>query len=599
MGCFDMSQNHDKGLAELARLALRQTDIAVRDPRSSARRLILALEPLYAVNWTGKVLSIIGPQKIRELLCRLRNSNLGQENYMKIKAHLTRSVILPDTITPREWGIWTDLINRYNLYETDSLEAWADWTLRLQASRVWNPADLSSLTKEEIFALDDDREAKGRLILLWQAAQCFFEYRQQDHLPLRVDLINKDVDALLKKFQCHKLSDTEIYKDYGRLRDQANLPSNFDDLSPSGRTQAIALAMAEGADCRTFLMAAEKLNTLRSAQGSLQSVASGIRSYVRYCAVMNWTPFPPTEASVRSWSSIFKPNRTFKNYIAHLKKACYLLDLDTKWDTPAIRTIAAGLENSQDRSFAFPNFFFSKDLLRLLDREGVESQFFQLGFLSYLFSLRVPSETLCLKRAFFDDPLTEFVPQTDKALAGIRRHSDRDVLVLKFSFRKNIRGGCVLLRPCLCDEIHDRARTLCPVHSIWPLIRARVNAGDLLFPSFSPCNLNRTFKMVMTKLGYPDGPKYSSHAFRRGATQEIKDCGSTLALIIKSGTWTHSGYKAYLGLQADFAINISRLVLDALGSGSEDDDPDHPANEKRMRKKMKGIPVAFVDERVS
>ena len=142
-----MSKNHDKGLAELARLALRQTDIAVRDPRSSARRLILALEPLYAVNWAGKVLSIVGPQEIRELLCRLRNSHLGNENYSKIKAHLTRSVILPDTITPREWGIWADLINGYNLYENDSLEAWATWTLQLQASRVWNPSGLSSLSK--------------------------------------------------------------------------------------------------------------------------------------------------------------------------------------------------------------------------------------------------------------------------------------------------------------------------------------------------------------------------------------------------------------------------------------------------------------------
>ena len=101
----------------------------------------------------------------------------------------------------------------------------------------------------------------------------------------------------------------------------------------------------------------------------------------------------------------------------------------------------------------------------------------------------------------------------------------------------------------------------------------------------------------MTKLGYPDGPKYSPHAFRRGATQEIKDSGSTIALIIQSGTWAHSGYKAYLGLQADFAINIPRFVLDALGSGSEDDDPDRPKNEKRVRKRMRGIPVAFVDER--
>ena len=265
--------------------------------------------------------------------------------------------------------------------------------------------------------------------------------------------------------------------------------------------------------------------------------------------------------------------------MARLKKARYLLGLDTKWDTPSIQTIAAGLGNSQDRRFAFPNFFFFPNgLLRLLCHEGPESQFFQLGFLSYLFSLRAPSEALALGRAFYDGPLTEFVPQTDKALAGIRRRSVRDVLVLKFSFRGGYSRGCVLFRPCLCEENHDRDRTLCPAHSIWPLIRAMVNAGDLLFPDFSPCDLNRTFKTAMAKMGYP---------------------GSTLALITKSGTWARSGYKAYMGLQADFAINISRLVLDALGSGSEDDEPCRPANEERVGKKMRGIPVAFVDERVS
>ena len=237
--------------------------------------------------------------------------------------------------------------------------------------------------------------------------------------------------------------------------------------------------------------------------------------------------------------------------------------------------------------------------MKLLGHEGVDSTFFQLAYLSYLFSLRVPSEALSIRRAFFEDPLTEFAPHPDKALMGIRRYSDHEMLVQKFAFRKNIRGGCVLFRPCLCSEKDHSARTLCPVRAIWPLIRQRTNAGDRIPPSYSPRSVNRTFKMVMTKMGYPDGPEYSPHAFRRGATQEIKDSGSTLALIITSGTWTHAGYKAYLDLQADFAINISRFAIDALGSGREDDVTDLPKNEKRARKRVRGVPVAFVDERAN
>ena len=272
--------------------------------------------------------------------------------------------------------------------------------------------------------------------------------------------------------------------------------------------------------------------------------------------------------------------------------------MDVRWDTPAVRTIAAGLENAQDRSFAFPNFLFSKDILVIADHEGLDSPFFQLAFLSYLFSLRVPSETLVIRRAYADDPLTEFIPQPDKALMGIRTYKEHQMLVLKFSFRKNIRGGCVLFRPCLCSEQKARARTLCPVHSIWPRIRDRTTTGDLIFSGFSPCSVNRVIKKVMTKVGHLEGPKFSSHAFRRGATQEIKDSGSTLSVIIQSGTWTHAGYRAYLDLQADYAINISSFILDKLGSDSEEEDPSDKTqtkNHKKMRKKMKGIPIAFVD----
>ena len=143
--------------------------------------------------------------------------------------------------------------------------------------------------------------------------------------PLRVDLINEDVVALLKKFQNHKQPGAEIYREYGRHRAQVNLPSNFDDPSPSGRPHAIALAMAEGAGCRTFLKAAEMMHTLRSAQGSLQSVASGVRSYFRYCAVMNWTPS-------RRRKRQFLPGALFSNQIGHSRTMWHALKrLATCW----------------------------------------------------------------------------------------------------------------------------------------------------------------------------------------------------------------------------------------------------------------------------
>ena len=52
------------------------------------------------------------------------------------------------------------------------------------------------------------------------------------------------------------------------------------------RTQALARVTAGGRDYRALLKSAGKLNIIRAAQGSLQSVASGIRRYVEFRAAL-------------------------------------------------------------------------------------------------------------------------------------------------------------------------------------------------------------------------------------------------------------------------------------------------------------------------
>ena len=96
--------------------------------------------------------------------------------------------------------------------------------------------------------------------------------------------------------------------------------------------------------------------------------------------------------------------------------------------------------------------------------------------------------------------------------------------------------------------------------------------GGRIFGGFAPCSANRTIRTVMAKIGHMDGPEFSSRGFRRVATQEIKDSGPTRPVVIQSGKWTHAGYRAYMGLQADYAINISSFILDTIGSDSDDDE---------------------------
>ena len=134
-------------------------------------------------------------------------------------------------------------------------------------------------------------------------------------------LINKEIGKLRRKHQRRKLANTEIYKEYGAVRDSLGLRLDFGDISPMGRTCALAVAMADGHGCRTILKAAEKLNTTRAAHGSLQSVAPGFRIFGQFCAVIGRAPSLPSEDMVNAWSCIFRPCRTNETTSCALSKA--------------------------------------------------------------------------------------------------------------------------------------------------------------------------------------------------------------------------------------------------------------------------------------
>lgn len=108
------------------------------------------------------------------------------------------------------------------------------------------------------------------------------------------------------------------------------------------------------------------------------------------------------------------------------------MNISTDWCTPSVTAMAKGMDKAMGRSFIFPNFIESADVIRALKFIKVDTDLVHAFFLSYLFSISVPSETLRLTRAFRDDRLTEFAPQEDMALIGIRNFKGAEVLVLKF-----------------------------------------------------------------------------------------------------------------------------------------------------------------------
>ena len=274
-------------------------------------------------------------------------------------------------------------------------------------------------------------------------------------------------------------------------------------------------------------------------------------------------------------------------------KASILLRQPTDWMTPAVKSVSKGLRNAQDLSFTFQNYMMAADLLRLLQVSNLSSEFGQAAFFSYLFLLRVPSETLWMRKASSSDRLTEFSPQKHKVLVGMRTIGGQDFLLAKFGWRKNMKHGCILRRPCLCHDSMPLARAICPVHLIWPRISDRVPTDGLLFPSFSAGKFRTTLKSNMTEAGYEYGSRFSSHCFRRGATQELKVDGADDTKIKGAGCWRGMGFRAYADTQLTDALKISRLVAKATISDSEDD-PDAPENVafvESLRKRLRPFPA--------
>ena len=582
-----------EGKATLLSLALKHANQTINSDKSKPAEIRAALCPLETFDWDTLVIQKVGSKPLNKFLQNLRNAGYPQNAYLQLKNAILNGLRELEDDLPKHWWLWSACIRQYKLSETMTWGHLTHLVRTVQIEFFDTPANLATATKPRVEAWASDPEFDG-ISLLWQCTRCFTADGNSGQVTPTSDptIEGRRIVAMIK----HKTIDqTEYMKRDTELRSLLQLPDTFERLTPLAKTNALHMSRASQHLKDEFFENGAKLNMLRAVQGSLRSVASGINNYLRYCATNNATPFPPSIGTVRRWSTTFNPGKTYCLYTNHVKKASLLLGHGDAWFNSEIQLIAKGLRNAQDRSFAFPNYLMSADVLRLVWHQGT-NQTGMIAYLSYLFSLRVPSETLQLTVARPNEKLLEFKPQGPKALIGPRTYNNTTALVIKFRFRKNIRGGCILIRPCLCEMVSQANRTFCPVHGFWATIRARLTPGELMFPGMSANMFNQRLKKVMCDLNYVDGHRFSPHAFRRGATQEIFNSGSVLATILKSGVWNAAGYKSYLDLHADEAINISALLATALDSDS--DDPDLPPDQQTAKKRTKAMTRARKTMRV-
>ena len=581
-----------EGQAKLAEFAIEKLRKMIKNEKAHTSDIERSLSPLKTIDWTVHTIRIVGSKELNEILRLLRGTKLPSAKYRNFADTLNSGIKRMERNLPSGWDLWMMVLEKYSAQEILPPNHLRELITALTTNEILTPWELALYTKEGMLNLLNYDPSLEGIELLWQTAKSWADYIDPPRTTPKITS-EKEVWELINSIKAKTIDETKLSTQNVSLKQQLQLPENYDRLTPTGKTKAIAALGPSAPGLLEYLDSQAKINVLRGVQGCLRSVASGITSYVKFCSAVQATPFPITKTILRRWSATFRCTPTFGLYLNHVKKAAVLLGQDTSWHDTEMKAIAKGLANAQDKSFAFSNYVFSQDLMGILEWETWHSPLAQVAFLSYLFSLRVPSETLHLRKATKYDKLLKFEPQEQKVLMGIQRMDDTEVLVAKFRFRKNMRGGCILIRPCLCAETHDKARAICPIHTFWPLVAKNCGAHELLFPKLYANSVNQQLKAVMTKLNYDRGHKYSSHAFRRGATEEIKNSGSTFATIITSGGWTAAGYKSYLDLQADEAINISKLLLETTNSDSNDTDPTDLPVEQKLRKKVRRIPLAL------
>ena len=96
--------------------------------------------------------------------------------------------------------------------------------------------------------------------------------------------------------------------------------------------------------------------------------------------------------------------------------------------------------------------------------------------------------------------------------------------------------------------------------------------GELLFQSITRRNFNRVLKAVLARIGVPSADRYSSHGFRRGTSQELKETGSPWSVVATSGVWRSPAFRGYLDMSKDVEQGVAQLFAVDFDSDSAEEE---------------------------
>ena len=151
---------------------------------------------------------------------------------------------------------------------------------------------------------------------------------------------------------------------------------------------------------------ARNLAILGSCPKSLPSVRSGLRCWFNFAKEAlgrEGSELPPSLDGLLAWSMTFRCDRTFSNYLGHVKTGCMLLGLTCEAvDSQVLKrakTAIAKRTSFRPRKQLFLGLRMVEDMLVYLRDHPKWSTTVLWAWTAYVFLLRVPSECLPLVTA--------------------------------------------------------------------------------------------------------------------------------------------------------------------------------------------------------
>lgn len=132
----DPISNRNIATADAAYLLFASLERTLSDVRAPAKSLAVAIIPLFCIRWNREVCERV--RGIHRLMCRLRNSNLQHDAYLRLKNPPDESILFEGAV-PNHWEEWAAVFGNYELVSALGIFMMGDLVFGIQRKGFDSP----------------------------------------------------------------------------------------------------------------------------------------------------------------------------------------------------------------------------------------------------------------------------------------------------------------------------------------------------------------------------------------------------------------------------------------------------------------------------